>query len=137
MRWQHFLGCKVNFEVEGKEKQGFLNSVCERTIELVDEESSYLAIINNEDVFIPESYKASNIKPILRPLSSMTKKEMLEASEAFDFGDSDTNDFEDFDRFMDMFWDYAGHVKGTLWLMEKGFYVNQCHKDECIIEKEG
>jgi hypothetical protein len=107
MNWGLFLGCNCRHPQKG---EGRLN--------LID--------IDNLEIY-------EGWKPILRPLSSMTDEEKRE------FPDKKrklTQARFDGEYAFLIFTKGArvARVSDILWLIEKGFYVNQCREDECIIE---
>jgi hypothetical protein len=92
-------------------------------------------------------------KPILRPLSSMTDKEKDQMIKDCPSRQNDEGYRVKSIYLMGVECEYISVVmkhetkskyvrdltiNELLWLMEKGFFVNQCREDECIIEtKEG
>ena len=123
MRWQYFLGCRVR------------NRNCEYTVVSAKTDGAWLnAFSNNGQGFgLPIDSDNKNFKPILRPLSSMTEEEKREFNEAF----CKTGLFSPRLVFGNIVYvDFAvpATTKELLYLMEKGFFVNQCREDECILE---
>lgn len=124
MNWAYFIGCKVKVH----NWEGKLYGI---------ELDSHLIISDNGRI-VP--IHKDNCKPILRPLSSMTEEEKVEMQKLF---------YKEHGQVKELILDVDKCVivrlkKGRefhcntieiLWLMSKGFYVNQCEPEECIIEE--
>jgi hypothetical protein len=119
MRWGLFLGCKVRaYNAVGKIVS--VNTGDSLEVHFMGDSVSSMANIKD-------------CKPILRPLSSMTEEEKRE------FPDKKrklTQARFDGEYAFLIFTKGArvARVSDILWLMERGFYVNQCREDQCIIE---
>jgi hypothetical protein len=113
--WQYFIGCKA------KDNDGNIGTVT--SLDYGTDHIYIDGIMQNDEGW----------KPILRPLSSMTDEEKRE------FPDKKrelTGARFDGEYAFLVFTKGArvARVSDILWLMEKGFYVNQCREDECIME---
>jgi len=154
MKWQYFLGCKV--KCKGFKQKGILSGVypdCE-----TGKEWELMVTFKNEGKSWNRTKRldSKDCKPILRPLSSMTDDEKREFNKMFFVPKKRAVKFEiyaeiirvtmlpnpevfrsEVEKIYDKSFPTTGicTVKEVLWLMEKGFYVNQCELSECIIEE--
>jgi hypothetical protein len=129
MRWGNFIGCKVST----KRGKGILKEITYNQVGIKID-----GLVNTpqcEYFYFDDTDK--DCKPILRPLSSMTDEEKRE----FDIIEGKKNKKltkATFDgEHIIMRFSTGGRVGRTsdlIYLMEKGFYVNQCREDECILE---
>ena len=85
-------------------------------------------------------------RPIFRDLSTMTEEEKREFAEAH--GYDRTGDFDslriiwDNDQPLieinpsdqDNYWTARLSLEEFIWLLERGFYVGQCPREECVVE---
>lgn len=84
-----------------------------------------------------KDFYAKDCRPILRSLSTMTEEEKAEFATTFGYGTIAKFELRHSNTVLFFTLDGLGDCADAhqlFWLLERGFYVGQCPKDEAVIE---